>query len=284
MLLVTGASGRIARRAAALLIARGLEIRLMPRTPAQVPMLRGAQVVFGDFTDTTSHDAAFAGISSALIVSGSGRPGERAELHRNTFRVAARAGAAHVVYLSLQGSSPHANYPNSRDPFTSEQYLAKTGSRTPFCASLFTWTPFWSVSMLMGNARPGRRDGGRLHLARGCGTFCRRRSGPASRRNSRRHRPEAIPRADVARRFSALADRPLRYIPESPAAARHRLAAQGLAPWQVDLGAGWFEAIAVGELLPITDTVSRLMGTESLTMESYFDAFPELLNPLRGAN
>ena len=96
--------------------------------------------------------------------------------------------------------------------------------------------------------------------------------------------PEAIPLAYVARRFSALADRPLRYIPESPAAARHRLAAQGLAPWQVDLGAGWFEAIAVGELLPITDTVSRLMGTESLTMESYFDAFPELLNPLRGAN
>jgi uncharacterized protein YbjT (DUF2867 family) len=90
-------------------------------------MLWGAQVVFGDFTDTTSHDAAFAGISSALIVSGSGRPGECAELHRIAFRAVARAGTAHVVYLSLQGSSPHANYPNSRDHFTSEQYLAKTG-------------------------------------------------------------------------------------------------------------------------------------------------------------
>ena len=98
----------------------------MPRTPAQVPMLRGAQVAFGDFTDTTSHDAAFAGISSALVASGSDGPGERADLHRNAFRAAAGAGAAHVVYLSLQGSSPHANYPNSRDHFTSEQYLAKT--------------------------------------------------------------------------------------------------------------------------------------------------------------
>jgi len=130
MFLITGASGRIARRAAALLAARGEQLRLMTRSPAQAPPLRGAQVVFGDFADP-SLDAAFAGISAALIISGSGKPGERAELHRNAFAAAARAGVAHVVYLSLQGSSPHARYPYSPITSSVSSTWPPPGCRTP---------------------------------------------------------------------------------------------------------------------------------------------------------
>ena len=91
MFLITGASGRIARCAAALLAQRGYGLRLMTRNPQQAPKLDGAEVVRGDCTEPATLDGTFAGVSTALVVSGSGRPGERARLHRNAFEAAARA-------------------------------------------------------------------------------------------------------------------------------------------------------------------------------------------------
>jgi NAD(P)H dehydrogenase (quinone) len=281
MLLVTGASGRIARRAAALLSARGHALRLMTRTPANAPTLPGAQVVSGDFADPASLDAAFAGISSALIVSGSGKPGARAEFHRNAFSAAARAGVGHVVYLSLQGSSPHARYPYSRDYFTSEQYLAATGLPHTILRNAFYMDMFLERFGQDGIMRgPGGETAGafisREDAARTAAAALADPPGGILDVTG----PQAISLADAAHRLSSLAHRPLRYIPESPAAARDRLAAQGLLAWQVDLAAGWFEAIATGEHLPVTDTVARLTGTPPLRLESYFVDFPDLLNTL----
>src|SRR5664280_1048865 len=127
MLLITGASGRVARRAAALLAQRGYALRLLTRTPQRAPKLEGTEVVRGDFAEPATLDDAFAGVSTALVVSGSGRPGERARLHRNAFEAAARGRVRHLVYLSLQGASPTSKYPFSRDHSLSEQYLAATG-------------------------------------------------------------------------------------------------------------------------------------------------------------
>jgi NAD(P)H dehydrogenase (quinone) len=121
MFLVTGASGRIARRVAVLLAQRGFGLRMMTRSPQQAPKLNGVEVLRGDFAEPATLDAAFAGISTVLVVSGSGKPGERARLHRNAFEAAVRARVHHIVYLSLQGASPSSKYPFSRDHFLSEQ-------------------------------------------------------------------------------------------------------------------------------------------------------------------
>ena len=102
MFLITGASGRVAGRAAALLAQGGHALRLMTRDPQRAPKLEGAQVVRGDFAEPYTLDQAFANVSTALVVSGSGKPGERARLHRNAFEAAARAHVQHVVYLSLR--------------------------------------------------------------------------------------------------------------------------------------------------------------------------------------
>jgi len=126
-LLITGASGRIARRAAALLAQSGYSLRLMTGNPQQAPKVDGAEVVRGDFAEPTTLDDAFAGMSAALVVSGSGKPGERARLHRNAFEAAARARVSHVVYLSLQGASPNSKYPYSRDHSLSERTIVQRG-------------------------------------------------------------------------------------------------------------------------------------------------------------
>jgi len=120
VILITGASGRVARRTAELLAREGYILRLMTRSPRRAPTLPGAETVHGDFSETATLKNAFEGVSAALVVSASGEPGERARLHRNAFDAAARAQVGHVVYLSLQGAAVDSKYPFSRDHYLIE--------------------------------------------------------------------------------------------------------------------------------------------------------------------
>jgi nucleoside-diphosphate-sugar epimerase len=149
MLLITGASGRIGRRVAELVADKGHALRLMTRNPQHAPNIPTAEIVEGDFDDFLSMHTAFAGVTTALIVSGSGKPGDRARLHRSAFESPSRAGVGHIIYLSLQGSAPESRYPYSRDHYASEHYLTLPlrGFPVPYCETRFTWTCFWNNLM-----------------------------------------------------------------------------------------------------------------------------------------
>jgi NAD(P)H dehydrogenase (quinone) len=282
LILITGASGRVARRAAELLASEGNCLRLMTRSPPCAPKLAGAEVVRGDFTHLAGLDDAFSGVSAALVVSASGKPGERAEHHRNAFRAAARARVEHVVYLSLQGAAPDSKYPYSRDHYQSEQYLIAEGLpctvlRDAFYVDMFL-EKFGAGGVIRG---PAQQE---------CGAFVSREDVARTAVAALRERPggifdvtgpEALNVAEVTGRLSRLVARELRYEDESAVIARARLSRLEPLAWQVDLSVGWFEAIAAGELRPASDTVLRLTGTAPLGLEDYFRAFPELLQPLR---
>jgi NAD(P)H dehydrogenase (quinone) len=282
MLLITGASGRVARRAAALLAQRGFGLRLMTRTPQQAPKLGGVEVVRGDFAELATLDAAFAGVSRALVVSGSGAPGERARLHRNAFEAAARARVSHVVYLSLQGASSSSRYPFSRDHSLSEQYLAATGIPCTVLRNAFYFDMFLErfdadgVMRGPANETPGafvsREDAARTAAA----VLADPPGGTHDVTG-----PEALSLVAVARRLSAITGRQLRYQAESVESARDRLSIREPASWRVDLSIGWFEAIAAGELEHTSGAVFRFTGKRPLKLEEYFTLFPELLQPLR---
>jgi len=282
MLLITGASGRIARRAAALLAQRGYGLRLMTRTPQRAPKLDGAAVVRGDFAEPATLDGAFAGVSAALVVSGSGKPGARARLHRNAFEAAVRAGVKHVVYLSLQGASPSSKYPYSRDHARSEHYLAATGIaytvlRNAFYLDMFL-DKFDSDGVMRGPANETR--GAFVSREDAARTAAAVLADPPGGTHDVTG-PEALSLADVARRFSAIIGRQLRYQSESAESARDRLSKRQAASWSVDLSVGWFQAIAAGELDRTSDAVFRFTGKKPMSLDEYFTLFPELLQPLR---
>jgi uncharacterized protein YbjT (DUF2867 family) len=282
MLLITGASGRIAGRAAALLAQRGYSLRLMTRTPQRAPKVDGAEVVRGDFTEPITLDDAFAGMSAALVVSGSGKSGERARLHRNAFKAAARARVSHVVYLSLQGASPSSKYPFSRDHSLSEQYLAATGLRYTVLRNAFYLDMFLDKFDAEGVMRgPAKETRGafvsREDAARTAAEVLADPPGGTYDVTG----PEALSLAEVARRFSALTGRQLGYQSESVESGRERLNKSEPASWRVDLSLGWFEAIAAGELEHTSNSVLRFTGKEPMNLQEYFTLFPELLQPLR---
>jgi len=291
MILITGASGRVGRRTAALLAASpaasGQRLRLMTRDLERAPKLEGAETVRGDFADPATLRTAFAGVTTALIVSGSGEPGARAALHRNAFEAAARANVHHVVYLSLQGSSPRSKFPYSRDHYVSEQYLMETGLMETGLPHTILRNAFY-IDMfleLFDARRVIRGPAGRNRAAFVSREDCARAAAatllapPCGIHDVTG--PEALSVADVARRLSALVESPLRYEEESIAAARARLAQAGASAEQADLSAGWFEAIAAGELAHVSDAIERFTGRQPLSLEAYFALFPELLLPLR---
>ena len=282
MILITGASGRIARRTAELLSRMGLSLRLISRTPQRVPKLAGAEIVFGDFAEPATLDNALEGVVTALIVSGSGEPGQRAELHRNAFEAAARAHVHHVVYLSLQGASPQSKYPFSRDHYQSEQYLQATGLpftvlRNAFYIDMFL-EMFDATGVVRGPAKQGRAGFvSREDCARVAAAVLNVPPGGTHDVTG----PEALNLAEVASRLSGIIGRELRYEAESVAAGREWRSRLGESAGQVELSLGWHEAIAAGELERVTDTVLHFTGENPLNVESYFLAFPQLLNPLR---
>jgi NAD(P)H dehydrogenase (quinone) len=281
LILITGASGRIARRAAEVLARDGQRLRLMTRNPRRAPKLADAETVRGDFAEPATLEHAFAGVSAALVVSGSGEPGERARLHRNAFEAAAHARVGHVVYLSLMGAAPDSKYPFSRDHYLSEQYLFATGLPYTVLRNAFYLDMFlekFDADVLRGPAQQERgafvsRD----DVARTAAAVLLKQPGGIYDVTG----PEALSVAEIAKRLSALVGRQLRYEDVSAETARDRLSKVEPLSWRVDLSVGWFEAIAAGELKRTSDTVLRFTGAAPLRLEAYFQAFPELLRGLR---
>jgi uncharacterized protein YbjT (DUF2867 family) len=281
MILITGASGRVARRTAELLARDGHRLRLMTRNPARAPKLTEAETVRGDFAEPATLKDAFAGVSAALVISASGEPGERARLHRNAFQAAAQARVAHVVYLSLQGAAPDSKYPFSRDHSLSEQFLFAAGLpctvlRNAFYMDMFL-EKFDAGGVVRGPARQGRGAFvSREDVARTAAAVLLKQPGGTYDVTG----PEALSVAGIAGRLSPLVGRQLRYEDESADAARERLSKLEPLAWRVELSVGWFLAIAAGELERTSDTILRFTGTPPLTLEAYFRAFPELLRAL----
>jgi NAD(P)H dehydrogenase (quinone) len=278
MILITGGSGRIGRRAAELLGQRGCALRVMTRDPQRIPRAASKEIVRGDFAVPATLIEAFAGISSALVISGSGKPGERAQLHRNAFEAAAQAGVRHVVYLSLQGASPDSNYPFNRDHAVSERYLAATGLphtilRDSFYLDMFL-DKFDAEGVVRGPAGEGRAAFvSREDVAQVAAEALISLPGGIHDVTG----PQALHVADVARRLSVMTGRPLRYENESVEDGRARLSRSGMPDWKVDLELGWFVAIAAGELENTSDTVLRFTGRSPQTLEKYLMEFPDLL-------
>lgn len=284
MILITGASGHVGGRTAAILAAHGRRVRLMARDPSRVSRLEGAESVAGDYADPASLDQAFAGIETALIVSGYAEPGERARLHGNAIDAARRAGVANLVYLSFQGASPASKFSMSRDHHLTELLLEN--SQIPYASlrnNLYAdMLPemFGPGGIVRGPAADGAAAFvSRDDVARVAAVALSRPdvvSGPVAVTG-----PEALTLAQAAVRLSALTGRELRYEPESVEAGRAWRSRPEIPAWEVDTWVSSYEAIAAGELEATSETVKRCTGREAESLEAYFTRRPDLLAALR---
>lgn len=129
-IVITGASGQLARRAAELVLAAAAaeDLILTTRTPAALTSFaaRGVDVRFADFAQPQSLRAAFAGGERLLLVSATDLA-RRVEQHLSAIAAAKATGVRHVVYTS--GLKPEPPNPAVVAPshFATEQALTQSG-------------------------------------------------------------------------------------------------------------------------------------------------------------
>ena len=106
MILILGASGELASLTITALQTLGNRepLRLASRTPAKLPTSAGA-AVFADYNESQSLDAAMAGVSKVLFISGDCANDERLAQHLNVIAAAKKAGVSQLLYTSFQSAS-----------------------------------------------------------------------------------------------------------------------------------------------------------------------------------
>ncbi len=122
MILLTGATGRVGKAAAAeLLHARACRLGLCADAD-QVEHRATVSRAVGDFTDPDSVARAVKGVTRALIVMGN-HP-DQAMLEQRFATVAAEAGVAHLVKVSSMEAAPDATAALPKNHFETEQHIA----------------------------------------------------------------------------------------------------------------------------------------------------------------
>jgi NAD(P)H dehydrogenase (quinone) len=134
-ILITGASGQLARRAIAYAYEkyRPQRLVLMTRKPEAVAEFaaRGAEVRSGDFAHPPSLRTAFAGVERMLLISNTDIANRNAE-HGAAVEAAAATGVKHVVYTSIIGADPPNPAVVAPGHYFTEQAIRKTGVKWTF--------------------------------------------------------------------------------------------------------------------------------------------------------
>jgi NAD(P)H dehydrogenase (quinone) len=130
-IVVSGASGKLARDALVALLERGVklvDLVLVTRTPEKLSSFstNGAAVRFGDFDRPETLEAAFAGGRQLLLVS-TNSSGDRVAEHTNAIFAARKAGIRHIVYTSFINATTDNPSLIAREHQLTEQVLMKSG-------------------------------------------------------------------------------------------------------------------------------------------------------------
>lgn len=133
---VTGASGELGGRVAALLARAGAPLRLVVRDASRVPVLPDAvgatdvAIVPGGYGDPLL-EGALDGARTLLLVSAT-ESRDRVEQHVAAVDAARAARVERIVYLSFLAAAPDATFTFARDHFRTEQHVRASGAAFTF--------------------------------------------------------------------------------------------------------------------------------------------------------
>jgi uncharacterized protein YbjT (DUF2867 family) len=144
MILITGATGTVGRQLVAELVAGGVGVRALSRTPERAGLPAGVEVVAGDLGRPETLGAALEGVEQVFLLSG----GPEGPSHdTNLIGAAKQAGVAHVVTLSVLGAGHGAGDPITRWHLAGERAVADSGMAWTvlrpgaFMSNALMWTP-----------------------------------------------------------------------------------------------------------------------------------------------
>jgi len=287
MILVTGGSGKLARRVLEILLEKGVgPLAATTRHPEALADLatRGVDVRQADFATGAGLPGAFRGAKKMLLVSTNTLEawGKRFEQHERAIRAAVKAGVEHIVYTSLAFPYPASPVPLAKDHFHTENLLREIGTEyTLLRNNIYTDSLLLSLpeAIRTGKLKAAAGEGRAAYVTR---EDCAQAAAGALLHGETRAAyeitgPEALSFADLAKIASELGGREVVYEPVSPEAWLAELKAGGMDPMLAELWVGFDRAIAEGLLEVVTKDVERLAGRPAQTVKSFLEARREQL-------
>lgn len=284
-LLVSGASGKLGRRTAELLLERVEpdDLILVTRTPDAVADLaaRGCEVRRGDHAEPESIRDAYAGADRLLLVSASDLE-VRADQHRAAVAAAASCGVRRVVYTSGLASEPPNPAAVAPSHHATEQALAASGlAWTVLRNSLYAdyQVPEAARALAAGRLTHNRGGGAVAYVAR---EDCAAVAAAVLAGQGHEGRvyevtgPEALDASALARLYTAVGGAPVEVEELDDDAFAARLQGDAgddeHARYGAQLVTSFGRAIREGWMSACTDTVERLTGRPPQTLRHVLEA------------
>jgi NAD(P)H dehydrogenase (quinone) len=277
-LLVTGASGHLARIAIDHLLANGAKhVIAGTRDVSKVADLkaRGVEIRQLDFDDAASMAAAFAGVDRVLLVS-TDAVGKRLAQQTGAVAAAAKAGVKHIVYTSAPNASPSTKNALSNEHYWTEQALVANGTdwtvlRNHLYADLNLMSAGPAIaSGKLYDATEGR---GRAYVTRA--DTARAAAGALLKLEGKSildvTGPEALTQAQIAGLFSKLSGKPVERVGLTGEQLREGLKAAGLPDMMAALLVDFDLDAAKGYHAIVTDVVRDLSGREPQSLAAFLE-------------
>jgi NAD(P)H dehydrogenase (quinone) len=265
---VTGASGYVGGRTAALLAARGVPLRLVVRTAARAPDL-GAEVRTA--SRYGAHDemrSAFEGADTVFLVPAE-ESEDRVEQHKTAVDAAVAAGVRRIVYLSFISASPDATFTLVRHHWATEQHIRASGVAFTF-PRMNLYLDFLPRMVSEDGVIAGPGGDGRAAIvarddvaAVAAVVLTGDEHDGATYDVTGR---ESLTFAEMAATLGAA------YKDETLEEAWASRAGYGAPAWMVEGWISTYTAVARGELDTISDTVARLTDRAPLTLAEFIRA------------
>jgi NAD(P)H dehydrogenase (quinone) len=225
-IIVTGATGAFGRTATALLLDEipPQELILTTRKPEQLADLaaRGVQVRKADFDHPEGLACAFSGGDRMLLIS-TARVGTRVGQHENAVKAAVKAGVRHIVYTSVMSADKPDNPAIVKlDHRATEEIIEKSGAKWTFLRdSQYAEAIAFAVippALASGRLPDNCHDGAIAFVSRddcvACAVGALTQPGHENKAYDITG-PELLSFPKAAAMASALAGRPIQYIPVS---------------------------------------------------------------------
>lgn len=268
-LAVTGSTGELGGRVAALLSEAGVKQRLLARTPRKAPPLDGATVLQAAYENTSATRTALTGAETVFMVSAS-ESRDRLEQHCDFVDAAAEAGVRHLIYVSFVGAAQDAVFTLARDHYATEEYIRASGLQYTFLRDNFYADFLPDLVGADGAIRGPAGDGKAAVVARADVA----RTAAAILREPERHLgatyeltgPEALSLAEVAQILSNVGPHPVTYVDETVQEAYASRASYGAPQWQLDAWVSTYQAIAAGALQDVSGDIERITGQPPMSL------------------
>jgi uncharacterized protein YbjT (DUF2867 family) len=260
MILITGGTGTAGGEIVSQLAATGTPFRAMVRNPEKAVALKltGVQIVPGDLEKPQTLAAALQGIDQVLLLS-SPSPNQVA-LERNMVAAAKAAGVRHIVKFSAMTADPNSPSRFPRVHGQVEQAIRESGLEWTFLRPTFFMQNLLELAgMVKGGTifQPaGDSKAGFVDTADIAAVAVEALTEPGHEGQAYDITgPELLSYHDIARTFSEVLQKPVKYQDIPPAAARQAMLGMGMSEYQVDGINELMDQMRAGQYATLSDAV-----------------------------